>query len=69
MLADMVRPGLCPICRKELPVMDADVSYRPFCSQRCKTIDLGSWLDGRYQISRPVEEEDLDSGPSSDEDA
>jgi hypothetical protein len=49
--------------------MDADVSYRPFCSQRCKTIDLGSWLDGRYQISRPVEEEDLDSGPSSDEDA
>jgi endogenous inhibitor of DNA gyrase (YacG/DUF329 family) len=65
----MVRPSLCPICRKPLPVLDADAPYRPFCSERCKSIDLGGWLDGRYRISRTVEEEDLDSGPSSDEDA
>jgi endogenous inhibitor of DNA gyrase (YacG/DUF329 family) len=69
MLARMVRPSVCPICRKELPVLDADAAYRPFCSQRCKSIDLGSWLEGKYRISRPVEEEDLDSGPSRDEDS
>jgi len=68
MLPSMVRPSVCSICKKELPVLDADASYRPFCSQRCKSIDLGSWLEGSYRISRPVEEEDLDSGPSRDED-
>jgi endogenous inhibitor of DNA gyrase (YacG/DUF329 family) len=49
---------VCPICRKQLPVLDADAFFRPFCSQRCKSIDLGSWLEGSYRISRPVEEED-----------
>lgn len=34
--------------------------YRPFCSQRCRIADLGSWLDGAYRISRPISEEDLD---------
>jgi endogenous inhibitor of DNA gyrase (YacG/DUF329 family) len=29
-------------------------SYFPFCSERCKLIDLGRWLDGKYQI--PVRE-------------
>ena len=69
MLPLMVRPSVCPICRKQLPVLDADAPYRPFCSERCKTIDLGSWLTGSYSISRPLEEEELDSGTSPDEDA
>jgi uncharacterized protein len=69
MLPLMVRPSVCPICHKQLPVLDADAAYRPFCSERCKSIDLGGWLEGRYRISRPVEEEDLDSGMSPDEDA
>jgi endogenous inhibitor of DNA gyrase (YacG/DUF329 family) len=64
----MVRPSVCPICRKQVPVLDADAPYRPFCSQRCKSIDLGSWLTGSYRISRPVEEEELDSGVTRDED-
>jgi endogenous inhibitor of DNA gyrase (YacG/DUF329 family) len=64
----MARPNACPICKKQLPVLDADAPYRPFCSPRCKSIDLGSWLEGCYRISRPVEEEDLDSGVSPDED-
>ena len=25
-------------------------SYLPFCSERCRTIDLGAWLDGKYVI-------------------
>jgi endogenous inhibitor of DNA gyrase (YacG/DUF329 family) len=69
MLTVMVRPSVCPICRKQLPVLDADAPYRPFCSERCKSIDLGSWLSGTYRISRPAEEQELDSGLSTDEDS
>jgi endogenous inhibitor of DNA gyrase (YacG/DUF329 family) len=61
----MVRPVCCPICRRPLPVLDADAPYRPFCSSRCKSIDLGGWLDGRYRISRPLEGEELDAGPTA----
>src|SRR5437899_1013367 len=25
---------------------------QPFCSERCRTIDLGNWLDGRYRLTR-----------------
>lgn len=49
---------LCPICKR--PVDDSDKgkpgSPFPFCSDRCKLIDLGRWLGGKYQI--PVVEED-----------
>lgn len=40
-------PPLCPICGE---VVGADTKTRPFCSSRCKLIDLGSWLDGSYLI-------------------
>ena len=35
----------CPICGKP-PVRE----HRPFCSGRCKQIDLGRWLGGTYRI-------------------
>ena len=38
-------PRPCPICGK--PVQER---HRPFCSARCRMIDLGRWLDGRYSI-------------------
>jgi endogenous inhibitor of DNA gyrase (YacG/DUF329 family) len=46
---------LCPICKKtvEEPAADQPRGNFPFCSERCKLVDLGRWLDGRYQI--PVE--------------
>jgi endogenous inhibitor of DNA gyrase (YacG/DUF329 family) len=69
MLPSMARPNVCPICRKPLPDLAADAPFRPFCSERCRAIDLGGWLEGKYRISRPVEEEDLDSGLTKDEDA
>jgi len=42
----------CPICKREV---DENEQYRPgslfpFCSERCKLIDLGRWLSGKYQI-------------------
>jgi hypothetical protein len=45
----------CPICKKPV-VMPEEGQPRgtyPFCSERCKLIDLGRWLGGKYQI--PVE--------------
>ena len=43
----------CPICR-ELVSHEGN-PYRPFCSERCKLIDLESWMSERYRV--PVEEE------------
>jgi endogenous inhibitor of DNA gyrase (YacG/DUF329 family) len=56
----MVRP--CPICKRPVPPEELEGPNRPFCSARCKTIDLGSWLDEAYRIGQPVAEEDLDEG-------
>ena len=52
----------CPICKR--PVEEPPREQRaaaarppfPFCSERCKLIDLGRWLDGKYQV--PVVEPD-----------
>lgn len=52
--------GHCPQCRKP-SVLGAENPWRPFCSERCKLIDLGDWMSGRFAI--PVEPEgDLDEG-------
>ncbi len=49
----------CPICKD--PVKEDSPTF-PFCSDRCKKVDLGRWFDGKYLISRAVEESDLDEG-------
>ncbi|HJX66709.1 MAG TPA: DNA gyrase inhibitor YacG [Polyangia bacterium] len=61
--------GRCPTCKRAVPLETASAPYRPFCSQRCKMADLGSWLDGAFRISRSIGEEELDQGvaPSEDE--
>lgn len=41
----------CPTCRK---IVLAKEEYFPFCSQRCRTIDLGKWVSGGYVISAPL---------------
>jgi endogenous inhibitor of DNA gyrase (YacG/DUF329 family) len=49
----MIR-GRCPICSKsfEIPTLDHLPSF-PFCSDRCKLIDLGRWIGGAYAIPGP----------------
>jgi len=42
------RDRACPICRRPAP---PDAETGPFCSERCRTIDLGGWLDGRYAVA------------------
>ncbi len=39
----------CPTCRK-IFTWDAKAPWRPFCSQRCRLIDLGEWLDEGYRL-------------------
>jgi endogenous inhibitor of DNA gyrase (YacG/DUF329 family) len=61
----------CPICKKLVESSDdktasSDRSNFPFCSERCKLIDLGRWLDGQYQI--PVAHDDLDESTESSPD-
>ncbi len=43
----------CPICRKQ--VSWEGNPYRPFCSERCKLVDLGYWFSEDYRISLPRE--------------
>ncbi|WP_417763674.1 DNA gyrase inhibitor YacG [Shewanella sp.] len=42
----------CPICQKEV-AWSAESKFRPFCSERCKLIDLGDWASEKHAI--PVE--------------
>ncbi len=41
----------CPICKQ--PVQP-EAPETPFCSQRCRLIDLGNWASGKYVISTPA---------------
>jgi hypothetical protein len=59
---------LCPTCERAVAPEAASAPFRPFCSQRCKMADLGSWLDGAFRISRSISEEDLDQGVARNED-
>lgn len=40
----------CPVCKKEVSVDDPNM---PFCSDRCRVIDLGNWATEKYVISKP----------------
>ena len=43
----------CPTCKQAVAVGAADF---PFCSERCRLIDLGKWASGQYVVSSPVQD-------------
>ena len=47
----------CPTCKKL--VLAGDPEF-PFCSERCRTIDLGKWASGGYVISTPLNDPETD---------
>lgn len=64
-----MKPHPCPIC-KQLATWEGN-PWRPFCSERCKMIDLGKWATGEYFVpGEPVkpEEEASDDAAVKDED-
>jgi len=54
----------CPTCRKETPWQDNP--YRPFCSARCRTTDLGAWAMESYRIPGEKAESQSEASPESD---
>jgi endogenous inhibitor of DNA gyrase (YacG/DUF329 family) len=42
----------CPICKQPVELTDPCM---PFCSERCKLIDLGNWASEKYVISTPIQ--------------
>ncbi|MDP2604041.1 MAG: DNA gyrase inhibitor YacG [Deltaproteobacteria bacterium] len=46
----------CPTCKTE--VAWENNPYRPFCSERCRLIDLGAWATEKFKI--PAEKQDID---------
>ena len=64
----MTRRVRCPTCRAE--VEWEGNAFRPFCSERCRLLDLGAWAEGRYRIpgqkilkGEEAEDEDDDDEP------
>jgi uncharacterized protein len=60
----------CPICKKTV-VWPKDKegqrpSWLPFCSEQCKLLDLGRWLDAGYRI--PVKEDENEDSDNTDGD-
>ncbi|MBS0260841.1 MAG: DNA gyrase inhibitor YacG [Planctomycetes bacterium] len=57
----MIRPRPCPICRKNaLPAKAGEKDTFPFCSERCRQIDLLRWSKGQYAIVEPLSQEQLE---------
>jgi endogenous inhibitor of DNA gyrase (YacG/DUF329 family) len=59
----------CPICKKSIPEPKNDEPIPPnfpFCSDRCKLIDLNRWLTGRYQIPVVDREDPDEADPPKD---
>jgi len=51
----------CPICKKQFAYQSIESSPElPFCSRRCRLIDLGRWLDGSYVVEGSEEEDRAD---------
>lgn len=58
----------CPICKKTVELAS---EYSPFCSDRCRLIDLGNWATEKYVISSAVpysDEEEIPEGPPPPDD-
>jgi endogenous inhibitor of DNA gyrase (YacG/DUF329 family) len=50
----------CPSCKNTSEFSYAN-AFRPFCSERCKMIDLGLWASEQYTIPAEIKEEDLEN--------
>jgi hypothetical protein len=64
----MIR-GRCPICSRTFEVATlADLPTFPFCSERCRLVDLGRWIDGDYALPAEGSPGSADPAVQADED-
>jgi uncharacterized protein len=55
----------CPTCKKEVPYEGNP--FRPFCSERCRLIDLDNWLEGRYRVPDTTNEKLVQSESAAED--
>jgi endogenous inhibitor of DNA gyrase (YacG/DUF329 family) len=59
----------CPICHKIVTLSQQEknekAKFFPFCSGRCKLIDLGAWLDNRYKIITELKSQQINEQPDN----
>jgi endogenous inhibitor of DNA gyrase (YacG/DUF329 family) len=67
-MAKRIKSLRCPECRTIVQTKD---EHFPFCSDRCRTIDLGKWASGVYKVSSPINDPEvldlLESGALSEQ--
>lgn len=54
----------CPSCKRAVLTRPENPCF-PFCSDRCRAVDLGKWLGGEYRIVQRTDDEDEDGGPTT----
>ena len=52
-----MRVVACPQCGTQVPWEGNPC--RPFCSERCRLVDLGAWIDEKYSIPGPLDDESV----------
>ncbi len=63
----MIRSPTCPICEKDLPPEAINGSaVFPFCSKRCKQVDLLRWTRGEYSVVEELMPPELFERPAED---
>lgn len=68
-MSDLPMNMQCPNCKKPVSSDRARSPWRPFCSERCKLIDLGDWVSERHAIAgEPADPHQLQSGPTAPHD-
>jgi uncharacterized protein len=60
----MERIPPCPVCRKPVEPRSRNQAF-PFCSDRCRRVDLGRWFGEEYRV--PSRQEDGEEQPSTDD--
>ena len=55
----------CPTCGKAADWKDNE--WRPFCSERCKTRDLGAWAAEEYRVSGETPDDETETPPAQNE--
>ncbi|GEN09088.1 hypothetical protein SAMN05443572_105346 [Myxococcus fulvus] len=55
-------PLSCPICKKPVPPRPENTAF-PFCSRRCRAVDLGKWLGEEYRMPDRQSDESEDELP------
>ncbi len=60
-MADVQKIVRCPGCGGDSLYASAN-AYRPFCSERCKNLDLGAWASESFRVPTEAPPEDLSFG-------